>query len=94
MVGDCCAVAGIANPTATRKQSSVISHSSVLSSKFIAARHQTDHDPNYAVLSDPDGPFYFAGEHLSHVAARQGRVRLSARRSVNMIDKLRRAQHA
>jgi monoamine oxidase len=57
----------------------------------IAARYQTDHDPNYAVLSEPDGPFYFAGEHLSHVGAWQEGAILSARRAINMMDKHRRA---
>jgi monoamine oxidase len=37
----------------------------------IGARYAGDRDPNYAVLSEPDGPFYFAGEHLSHVGAWQ-----------------------
>ncbi len=60
----------------------------------IGARYQTDHDPDYAVLSEPDGPFFFAGEHLSHVGAWQEGAMLSARRAINMIDKHRRAQHA
>ena len=54
----------------------------------------SDQDGNYAVLSEPDGPFYFAGEHLSHVGAWQEGAILSARRAINMIDKHRRAQHA
>jgi monoamine oxidase len=45
-------------------------------------------------LSEPDGPFYFAGEHLSHVGAWQEGAMLSAHRAINMIDKHRRAQHA
>jgi monoamine oxidase len=56
----------------------------------IAARYTVEHDPNYAVLSDPDGPFYFAGEHLSHVGAWQEGAILSARRAINMLDKHRR----
>jgi monoamine oxidase len=60
----------------------------------IAARYRTDHDPDYAVLSEPDGPFYFAGEHLSHVGAWQEGAMLSARRAINMLDKHRRARHA
>jgi len=43
------------------------------------------------VLSEPDGPFYFAGEHLSHVGAWQEGAILSARRTINMMDKHRRA---
>ena len=60
----------------------------------IAARYQTDRDPDYAVLAEPDGPFYFAGEHLSHVGAWQEGAMLSARRAINMMDKHRRARHA
>ena len=71
-----------------------ITWSKVPYSLGIAARYKTDHDPNYAVLSEPDGPFYFAGEHLSHVGAWQEGAILSARRAINMIDKHRRAQHA
>ena len=37
----------------------------------IAARYTSDQDANYAVLSEPDGPFYFAGEHLSRIGAWQ-----------------------
>jgi monoamine oxidase len=58
----------------------------------IAARYASDQDANYAVLSAPDGPCYFAGEHLSHVGAWQEGAMLSARRAINMIDKHRRAQ--
>jgi monoamine oxidase len=71
-----------------------IAWSKVPYSLGIAARYQTDRDPNYAVLSEPDGPFYFAGEHLSHVGAWQEGAMLSARRAINMLDKHRRAQHA
>jgi monoamine oxidase len=46
------------------------------------------------VLSEPDGPFFFAGEHLSHVGAWQEGAMLSARRAINMIDQHRRVQHA
>ena len=68
-----------------------ITWSKVPYSLGIAARYQTDRDPNYGVLSEPDGPFYFAGEHLSHVGAWQEGAILSARRAINMIDKHRRA---
>ena len=71
-----------------------ITWSKVPYSLGIAARYQTDRDPHYAVLSEADGPFYFAGEHLSHVGAWQEGAILSARRAINMIDKHRRAQHA
>jgi monoamine oxidase len=58
----------------------------------IAARYTTDQDANYALLSAPDGPFHFAGEHLSHVGAWQEGAMLSARRTINMIDRHRRAR--
>jgi monoamine oxidase len=67
-----------------------ITWSKVPYSLGIAARYKTDHDPNYAVLSEADGPFYFAGEHLSHVGAWQEGAILSARRAINMMDKHRR----
>jgi monoamine oxidase len=55
----------------------------------LTARYGSEQD--YAVLSEPDGPFYFAGEHLSHVGAWQEGAILSARRSINMLDQHRRA---
>jgi monoamine oxidase len=71
-----------------------IAWSKVPYSLGIGARYQTDHDPNYATLSEPDGPFYFAGEYLSHVGAWQEGAMLAARRAINMMDKHRRTQHA
>jgi monoamine oxidase len=44
------------------------------------------------LLNQPDGPFYFAGEHLSRLGAWQEGAILSARRAINMIDRRRRAQ--
>jgi monoamine oxidase len=69
-----------------------IAWSKVPYSLGIAARYTTDHDPNYAVLSEPDGPFYFAGEHLSHVGAWQEGAILSARRAINALDHHRRSR--
>jgi monoamine oxidase len=71
-----------------------IAWSKVPYSLGIAARYSSDADGNYALLSEPDGPFYFAGEHLSHVGAWQEGAMLSARRAINMIDRHRRAQRA
>jgi monoamine oxidase len=71
-----------------------IAWSKVPYSLGIGARYQTDHDSNYQALGEPDGPFYFAGEHLSHVGAWQEGAMLSARRAINMMDKHRRARHA
>ena len=47
---------------------------------------------NYALLSQPDGPFYFAGEHLSQIGAWQEGADLLGPRAINMIDRHRRAQ--
>ena len=68
-----------------------IAWSKVPYSLGIAARYSTDQDANYATLNEPDGPFYFAGEHLSHIGAWQEGAILSARRAINMIDKRRRS---
>lgn len=40
----------------------------------------------YALLGQADGPFYFAGEHLSHVGAWQQGAIVSAHRAVTMLD--------
>jgi monoamine oxidase len=69
-----------------------IAWSKVPYSLGIAARYSSDQDSNYAVLGEPDGPFYFAGEHLSHVGAWQEGAILSARRAINTLDRHRRAQ--
>ncbi len=71
-----------------------ITWSKVPYSLGIAARYGSDQDDNYAVLSEPDGPFYFAGEHLSHIGAWQEGALLSARHAINMIDRHRREQRA
>jgi monoamine oxidase len=70
-----------------------IAWSKVPYSLGIGPRYSGEHDPKYTVLSEPDSPFYFAGEHLSHVGAWQEGAILSARRAINMMDKHRRAQH-
>jgi len=71
-----------------------IAWSKVPYSLGIAARYASDQDVNYTTLSEPDGPFYFAGEHLSHIGAWQEGAILSARRAINMMDKHRRDSHA
>jgi monoamine oxidase len=57
----------------------------------IAARWQDGQDGLYTLLGQADGPFYFAGEHLSHVGAWQEGAILSAHRAVAAIDKAHRA---
>jgi monoamine oxidase len=58
----------------------------------IAARYGSSEDSAYVLLNQPDGPFYFAGEHLSQIGAWQEGALLSARRAINMIDQHRRTQ--
>ena len=55
------------------------------------AHFRKGQEGGYSVLNTPDGPFYFAGEHLSRIGAWQEGAILSARRAANMIDKHRRA---
>jgi monoamine oxidase len=51
-------------------------------------------DPGYELLLEPDGPIYFAGEHVSHVRAWQEGAALSALRAVQMIAERERAKKA
>jgi monoamine oxidase len=45
-----------------------------------------DDDPGYALLGQPDGRIYFAGEYLSHVGAWQEGAIRSAHRAIAMLD--------
>ncbi|MGH9481994.1 MAG: flavin monoamine oxidase family protein, partial [Terriglobales bacterium] len=42
-------------------------------------------NPGYETLIQPDGPFYFAGDHCSHINAWQEGAALSALRAVKLI---------
>jgi monoamine oxidase len=57
----------------------------------IAARWRDGQEAIYKMLGTADGPFYLAGEHLSHVGAWQEGAILSAHRAINAIDDHRRA---
>jgi monoamine oxidase len=46
----------------------------------------SDHEPDYTLLSQPDGPIYFAGEYLSHVGAWQEGAIRSAHRTIALLD--------
>ncbi len=70
----------------------LVAWSKVPYSLGIAARYRADQEREYTLLNAPDGPFYFAGEHLSQIGAWQEGAILSARRAINMIDSRRRAQ--
>jgi len=59
-----------------------------------AARFRNGQESEYSLLNTPDGPFYFAGEHLSRIGPWQEGAILSARRAANMIDKHRRVTDA
>jgi monoamine oxidase len=69
-----------------------IAWSKVPYSLGITARFRPDQDAEYALLNEPDGPFHFAGEHLTHIGAWQEGAILSARRAINMIDRQRRSR--
>ena len=62
-----------------------IAWSKVAYSLGIAARWRPEQESDYALLNQPDGPFYFAGEHLSHVNGWQEGAVLSAHRVVSEI---------
>jgi monoamine oxidase len=57
----------------------------------IAARWRDGQEGIYKMLGEPDGPFYLAGEHLSHVGAWQEGAILAAHRAIAQIDEHRRA---
>ncbi len=69
-----------------------IAWSKVPYSLGIAARYRPGQEAQYSLLNTPEGPFYFAGEHLSQIGAWQEGAVLSARRAANMIDKHRRTR--
>ena len=70
----------------------LVAWSKVPYSLGIAARYLSGQEREYMLLNEPDGPFFFAGEHLSQIGAWQEGAILSARRAINMIDSRRRAQ--
>jgi|KBSSwiStaDraftv2_1062776.scaffolds.fasta_scaffold28355_4 monoamine oxidase len=51
----------------------------------------SDNEPDYALLNEPDGPFWFAGEYLSHVGAWQEGAIRSAHRTAARLDARHRA---
>ena len=57
-----------------------------------AAEH-TQTNPGYETLIEPDGPIYFAGDHVSHIVGWQEGAALSSLRAVQMIvDKTKAAK--
>ena len=57
-----------------------------------AAAEFKDQDREHALLNQPDGPFYFAGDFLSRIGNWQEAGLSSARRTINMLDERRRSQ--
>ncbi len=53
-----------------------------------------DDPAGYALLGQADGPFYFAGEHLSHVGAWQQGAFVASHRAVRMLDAVHRQGRA
>ena len=51
-----------------------------------ARRSRTETNPNYEILIQPDGPIYFAGDHVSHIVGWQEGAALSSLRAVQMIS--------
>ncbi len=49
------------------------------------AAAQTQTNPGYETLIAPDGPIYFAGDHVSHIVGWQEGAALSSQRAVRMI---------
>jgi monoamine oxidase len=56
-----------------------------------AARYRPGQTAEYTLLNRPDGPFYFAGDYLSHVGTWQESALTSARYALNMLDEQRRS---
>ncbi len=57
-----------------------------------AAVHRDGESADYDLLNRPDGPFYFAGDYLSHIGTWQESAFASARYAINLLDEQRRAQ--
>jgi monoamine oxidase len=55
-----------------------------------AAEFKPEQAREHALLNEPDGPFYFAGDCLSRIGNWQEAGLSSARRTINMIDERRR----
>ena len=57
------------------------------------AASRTETNPGYETLIQPDGPIYFAGDHVSHIVAWQEGAALSSIRAVQLIsDKVKSAR--
>ncbi len=59
-----------------------------------AGKARTETNPNYEVLIQPDGPIYFAGDHVSHIVGWQEGAALSSLRATQMISDVVKAKRA
>ena len=59
-----------------------------------AGRSRTETNPNYEVLIQPDGPIYFAGDHVSHIVGWQEGAALSSLRAIQMISDVMKTKQA
>jgi len=59
-----------------------------------AAHYKPGQVAEYQALNQPDGPFHFAGDYLAKVGTWQESAMTSARRTINLIDRQRRARKA
>ena len=67
------------------KTPAIVNWSQIPYSQGLAGFISEDDPEAYAVLTQPDGPIYFAGDHLSHVSSWQQGAFVSAHRVVNLI---------
>jgi monoamine oxidase len=68
-----------------------ISWSKIAYSLGEGAVHRDGDSTAYELLNRPDGPFYFAGDYLSHLGTWQESAIASARYAINGLDEHRRA---
>ncbi|UDF03014.1 FAD-dependent oxidoreductase [Asticcacaulis sp. AND118] len=70
---------------ARMKTPAIVNWSEIPYSQGLASFISEDEPDAYNLLSQPDGPIYFAGDHLSHVSSWQQGAFCSAHRVVTMI---------
>jgi monoamine oxidase len=68
-----------------------ISWSKIAYSLGEGAVHRDGDRAAYELLNRPDGPFYFAGDYLSHIGTWQESAIAAARYAINGLDEQRRA---
>ncbi len=71
--------------SAAMKSPAIVNWTDIQYTQGLAAFLVDADRPAYDLLTQPDGPIYFAGDHLSHVSSWQQGAFLSSHRVVNMI---------